>query len=108
MPGSDINLKTLVRKCNSGYDEILNSYFNFNWPLKCLSILHQTYYNSLFYWNMNSVNNRSMLSYTRHIPRFYDETYNKKNQTNNDRTYDDKWYKGTKCIKTKRIKRQNV
>jgi hypothetical protein len=42
----------------------------FNGPLKFLSILHQTHSNSPFYWNMNSVNTRSIPNYTNYIPDY--------------------------------------
>jgi hypothetical protein len=40
----------------------------FNGPSKFLSIRHQTHSNSPFYWNMNSINTRSILNYTECIP----------------------------------------
>jgi hypothetical protein len=42
----------------------------FNGPLKFLIILHQTHYNSPFYWNMNSVNTRSIPNYTKYTPGY--------------------------------------
>ncbi len=42
----------------------------FNGPSTFLSILHQTHSNSPFYWNMNSVNTRSILNYTKCIPGY--------------------------------------
>jgi hypothetical protein len=39
----------------------------FNGPIKFLSILHQTHSSSPFYWNMNSVNTRSIPNYTKYI-----------------------------------------
>jgi hypothetical protein len=42
----------------------------FNGPLKFLSILDQTHSNSPFYWNMNSVNLRSIPNYTKCIPDY--------------------------------------
>ncbi len=47
--------------------KILNSPFNFNGPLKFFGILHQTHSTSPFYWNMISVNTRSILNYTKYI-----------------------------------------
>ncbi len=40
----------------------------FNGPSKFLSILHQIHSNSPFYWNMNSVNTRSIQNYMKCIP----------------------------------------
>jgi hypothetical protein len=40
----------------------------FNGPSKFLSILHQTHSNSPFYWNMNTVNTRSIPNFTKCIP----------------------------------------
>ncbi len=42
----------------------------FNGPSKFLSILHQTHSNSPIYWNMNSVNTRSIPNYTKCIPGY--------------------------------------
>ncbi len=39
----------------------------FNGLLNFLSILHQTHSHSPFYWNMNSVNNRSIPNYSKYI-----------------------------------------
>jgi hypothetical protein len=41
--------------------------FIFNGLSKFLCILHQTHSNSPFYWNMNSVNTRSIPNYTKCI-----------------------------------------
>ena len=42
----------------------------FNGTSKFLSILHQTHSNSPLYWNMNSVNTRSIPNYTKCIPGY--------------------------------------
>ncbi len=38
--------------------------------VKVFSILHQIHSNSHFYWNMNSVNIRSIPNYTKYIPGY--------------------------------------
>jgi hypothetical protein len=50
--------------------QILNSPFIFNGPLKFISLLHQTHSNSPFYWNMNSVNTRSIPIHTKYTPDY--------------------------------------
>jgi hypothetical protein len=44
---------------------------------KFLSILRQTHSNSPFYWNMNSVNTRSIPYYTKYIPDYTLDTFQK-------------------------------
>jgi hypothetical protein len=48
----------------------VHSSFIFNEPLKFLSILHQTHSNSPLYWNIISVNTRSIPNYTKCIPGY--------------------------------------
>jgi hypothetical protein len=42
----------------------------FNGSLKFLRILHQTHSNDPFYWNMNSVNTKSIPNFTKCIPGY--------------------------------------
>jgi hypothetical protein len=52
------------------FKKILTLPLIFNGPSKFLSILHQTHSSSPFYWNMNSVNTRSIPNYTNCIPGY--------------------------------------
>jgi hypothetical protein len=70
MVGSDISEKSLLEHVTPDILKMLNSPLNFQWPLKFLSILHQTHSNSPFYWKMHSVNNRSIPNYTKYIPGY--------------------------------------
>jgi hypothetical protein len=71
MVGRDISQKSHAR--TSGL-QILKKFLTlpliFNVPLKFLSILHQTHSNSPFYWNINSINIRSITNYTKYIPGY--------------------------------------
>jgi hypothetical protein len=52
------------------FKKILTLPLIFNGSLNFFSMLHQTHSNSPFYWNMNSVNTRSIPNYTKSIPGY--------------------------------------
>jgi hypothetical protein len=52
------------------FNKILTRPLIFNGLSKFSSILPQTHSNSLFYWNMNSVNTKSVPNYTKCIPGY--------------------------------------